>query len=138
MNRKLFLHLFLSSALLTVIACKSKESKTTSNGDPKEVVTRFYKYVALHNVAGIRSVSTSGSRQAIDMMSLAFAQADAEEKPDETDALEALKNIVLAEPQVNGDRATVAVEDTVKKSRAVVSLVKNGSEWQVDLTKSQR
>lgn len=138
MPRKLFSCLYLFSALLVVFACKSKDPKTSSAGDPKTVVSQFYKYVALHDAAGIRAISTTESKQAIDLMSLSFTMADAEKRPDEAAALEDIKNIVLAEAEINGDQATVAVEDTVSGSSATVSLMKVKGEWKMDLTKRQQ
>ena len=125
---KKILILIISAFVLILAGCQS--NKTTN--DPKEVLDHFFEALAKKDVTETKKYVTKDSEGMMGMVEMGMKNVG-----DSSPAMVYKKeNIIMGEPVINGDRATIGVTDKVSKEETDFVLKKESGEWKVAFDKS--
>jgi hypothetical protein len=125
---KKVLILIISAFVLILQGCQS--NKTTN--DPKEVLDHFFEALAKKDVTEAKKYVTKDSEGMMGMVEMGMKNVG-----DSSPAMVYKKeNIIMGEPVINGDRATIGVTDKMSKEETDFVLKKEHGEWKVAFDKS--
>ena len=106
--------------------------KTSSEGNPNEVLSQFFDAMAKQDTVKIKALSTKESEQMLSMMKMGMSMTDAKkdlEKYDKT-------KMEFGTAIINGDNAKVPVKDKASGETVNFPLKKEDGQWKVAFDKS--
>ena len=125
---KKILILLVSAFVLILPGCQSNK---TAN-DPKEVLDHFFEALAKKDVTEAKKYVTKDSEGMMGMVEMGMKNAG-----DSSNAMIYKKeNILMGDPVINGDRATISVTDKLSKEKTDFVLKKENGDWKVAFDKS--
>lgn len=122
--KKIVLALFVFSAI-----CMS--SCNSGGGDPKAVLSAFFDAMAKKDIAAARKLSTADSKGMFDLMEVGLKMQDTMD--DKTHEQYDKSKMVIGEPKIEGDKATVNVKETKNGESINFILKKEDGSWKVAL-----
>jgi len=123
--KKIVLAIFAFSAIC-ISSCNSG-----SSGDPKAVLSAFFDAMAKKDIAAARKLSTADSKSMFDLMEVGLKMQDTME--DKTHEQFDKSKMVIGEPKIEGDKATVNVKETKNGESINFVLKKEEGSWKVAL-----
>ena len=123
--KKIVLALFVFSAI-----CMSSCNSGSSN-DPKAVLSAFFDAMAKKDIAAARKLSTADSKGMFDLMEVGLKMQDTMD--DKTHEQYDKSKMVIGEPKIEGDKATVNVKETKNGESINFVLKKEEGSWKVAL-----
>ncbi len=120
----------MAAAVVTAIAFSSC---TSGGGDPKTVLMAFFEAMSKKDIAAAKKLATKDSEAMFSMMEMAFKMG--KDKKDNEMNFEKDK-MVIGEPKIEGDKATVEVKDKDKGESVNFLLKKESGAWKVAFDKS--
>ena len=125
---KKILILLISAFVLILAGCQSNK---TAN-DPKEVLDHFFEALAKKDVTEARKYVTKDSEGMMGMVEMGMKNVG-----DSSPAMIYKKeNMIMGDPVINGDRATIGVTDKKTKEETDFVLKKENGDWKVAFDKS--
>jgi hypothetical protein len=125
---KKVLILIISAFVLILQGCQS--NKTTN--DPKEVLDHFFEALSKKDVTEAKKYVTKDSEGMMGMVEMGMKNVG-----DSSPAMVYKKeNMIMGDPVINGDRATIGVTDKKTKEKTDFVLKKENGDWKVAFDKS--
>ena len=121
--KKLLVVLFAFSAIY-LTSCNS------GGGDPKAVLTSFFDAMAKKDIAAARKLATADSKAMFDLMEMGMKMKE-NTLEDSTNNQFDKSKMVMGEPKIEGDRATVNVKETRSGEAIDFVLKKEAGSWKV-------
>ena len=106
---KKFLLLGIAALVITASGCQSG-----SGGNPKEVLSQFFKALSKKDVDQAKKYATKDSDGMLNMMEMGMKMSGDMQNDHADKMFEMMQNVEMGDPVINGDQATVNVTD--KKS----------------------
>jgi hypothetical protein len=107
------------------------QSNTTTN-DPKEVLDHFFEALVKKDVTEAKKYVTKDSEGMMGMVEMGMKNVG-----DSSPAMVYKKeNMIMGDPVINGDRATIGVTDKKTKEKTDFVLKKENGDWKVAFDKS--
>ncbi len=125
---KKIMFLAITGLLIAFSGCQSSDG-----GNPKEVLTNFFKALSKKDVADAKKFATKDSEGMLDMMETGMKMsANANAQNDHEDKMmEMIQNVEMGEPVINGDKATINVKDKKSGENTDFVLHKEDGKWKV-------
>lgn len=123
MKKILFIAFMAATTLF--VSCKS------GGGDPKAVLGQFFDALSKKDMGAARKLSTTDSKQMLDMMEIGM-KSDSKEESAKYDA----SKMEFGEAKIDGDKATVSVKDKASGETMNYTLKKEGGAWKVAFDKT--
>ncbi len=112
----------------TVVLGLLSGCQTAQTGNPKVVLKHFFDSVSKKDFTEAQKYATEDSQGMLSMMEMGMQNSNS----DHSDKmLEMIQNIQMAEPVVEGDRATILVKDKKSGETTDFLLKKENSNWKV-------
>ncbi|MFM2339179.1 MAG: hypothetical protein RL115_2372 [Bacteroidota bacterium] len=127
--------LLVASSALLLIGCKGKDNVAN---EPKAVIVAFFKRMAEKDIDGAAKLATKESKSTMDMMKKAI---DAAEQMKETfkdstvkTKTDGFNDVAFGDVKIDGDNATVSVNNKKKDQTVDFPLKKQNGRWKVEFT----
>lgn len=118
--------------LLIAAGCKSGPSSS----DPKDTLTGFFKALSQKDFKEARKYATKESESMFSIMEMAMQQAKSLKTEDPEEELKKYNDMVIGDPQIDGDRALVPVTSKTEKEATNFVLKKQDGAWKVAFDKA--
>lgn len=123
---KKFFLLGITTFVIVLSGCQSG-----SSGNPKEVLSQFFKALSKKDVAEAKKYATKDSDGMLNMMEMGMKMSGNMQN-DHTDKMfEMMQNVEIGNPVINGDKATVTVKDKKTAENTDFVLKKEDGNWKV-------
>jgi hypothetical protein len=122
-------------AAIVTVSCKSKDS---TSSDPKIVLTSFFERLSKKDFDGASQLASKDSKSMLDMMKMGMDMAEKMKgnMSADKDMAEKFKDVKIDEAKIDGDKATVAIENNKTSDKFDFPLVKEDGNWKVDFSMS--
>ncbi len=122
--------IFMAAAVVTALVFSSCNA---GGGDPKTVLTAFFDAMSKKDLVAAKKLATKDSEAMFSMMEMAFKMGK-DQKDNEMNFEK--DKMVIGEPKIDGDKATVEVKDKEKGEAVNFLLKKESGAWKVAFDKS--
>lgn len=131
MNHKksIMKHIFLLGITAFVIIGSGCQSG--SSGNPKEVLSEFFKALSKKDVDQAKKYATKDSDGMLSMMEEGLKMSSNMPNDHADKMFEMMQNVEMAEPVINGDQATINVKDKKSGESTDFLLKKEDGSWKV-------
>ena len=123
---KKFLLLGIAALVITASGCQSG-----SGGNPKEVLSQFFKALSKKDVDQAKKYATKDSDGMLNMMEMGMKMSGDMQNDHADKMFEMMQNVEMADPVINGDQATVTVTDKKSGESTDFLLKKEDGNWKV-------
>lgn len=123
--KKLFL-LGITAFVMILSGCQSG-----AGGNPKEVLSQFFKALSKKDVTQAKKYATKDSDGMLNMMDMGMKMSGNVQNEHADKMFEMMQNVEMSDPVVNGDKATVTVKDKKSGETADFILKKEDGNWKV-------
>ncbi len=124
------------SAFLFIICLSAGLASCSSvdKSDPKSVLKAFFDKLAKKDIDGAMELATQSSQTTLGLMKMAVNMAQDGKTDEKKDFTQDFKDVILSEPKIDGDKATVAL--TSKKEQKTIDFIlkKESGSWKVDFS----
>ncbi|MEO6836763.1 MAG: DUF4878 domain-containing protein [Ginsengibacter sp.] len=122
--RKLFL------LAITMFAIILSGCQSGSSGNPKDVLTQFFKALSKKDVTEAKKYATKDSDGMLSMMGMGMNMNNGQNEHSDK-MLEMMQNVKMSNPVINGDKATITVTDKKSGENTDFVLKKEDGKWKV-------
>lgn len=105
--------------------------KPSVNGNPKEVLNKFFTALSKKDFDGAKKYATKDSDGMISMMQMGMQHMEGMDNSHADKMLDMINNMKMGDAVVNGDNATVTVTDEKSHESTDFLLKKEDNEWKV-------
>lgn len=123
---KKIMFLAITGLVVAFSGCQSSDS-----GNPKEVLTNFFKALSKKDVADAKKYATKDSEGMLNMMEMGMKMSTDMKNDHEDKMMEMIQNVEMGEPVINGDKATINVKDKKSGENTDFVLHKEEGKWKV-------
>lgn len=123
---KKFFLLGITTFVIVLSGCQSGGS-----GNPKEVLSQFFKALSKKDVTQAKKDATKDSDGMLNMMDMGMKMSGNMQNDHADKMLEMMQNVELGDPVINGDKATVTVKDKKTGENTDFTLKKEDGNWKV-------
>lgn len=101
------------------------------NNNPKEVLSQFFQALTKKDVAAAKKFATKDSEGMLNMVEMGMKMSANMQNDHEDKMFEMMKNVEMADPVINGDKATIKVTDKKSGESVNFQLQKEEGSWKV-------
>jgi hypothetical protein len=124
--KKIFTRMMLAS-LVVVFGCGSDTS------DPTQSLKSFLQALEKQDYAEAKKYATDESKSLLDLMAMGNSSNQADSSSSKSSTVE---RIIFGDPTINGEKATVTVQQKVDQTPVTFTLKKIGNDWKVAFDKT--
>lgn len=121
--------LFILFASTLLCSCSSVDKS-----DPKSVLQAFFDKIGKKDIDGAMELATAGSQSTLSLIKMAVNMAQDGNTNAKEDFTQDFKDVILGEPQINGDVATVTLTSKKEQKNIDFTLKKESGGWKVDFS----
>lgn len=123
---KKIMFLAITGLVIAFSGCQSSDG-----GNPKEVLTDFFKALSQKDVATAKKFATKDSDGMLNMMETGMKMSANTQNDHEDKMMEMIQNVEMGDAVINGDKATINVKDKKSGENTDFVLHKEEGKWKV-------
>lgn len=116
---------------ITVFVLVLSGCQSGGSGNPKEVLSQFFKALSKKDVDQAKKYATKDSEGMLNMMEMGMKMSANMQNDHADKMLEMMQNVDMGNPVINGDKATITVKDKKSGESTDFILRKENGNWKV-------